>query len=895
MNRPVSYFLIAAIAVLAAVLTLGAGFLTEIMWYKSTGFLNVFWTIFYSRWVVRIASGVLFFFFIYINLLTAGGKLSRALSYKYREGVVNDALSAVLTGRWVKRFLLAASFILAAIFTAFTSSYWLTVQKFLHPSSFGISDPLFKKDIGFYVFKLPFYQEAYELAITTVVMTMVAVAALFLMAHIEEGPGSWLDLLAREKQVVFLMALFFVLKAYGYRLSMYNLLYSPRGVAFGASYTDVHAVLPALKIMMALSLVLAALLVVNLAVKRPAMLVWTLGVFIAASIVLQGVYPNLVQKLQVTPNEFVKEEPFLKTNIEFTLKAYGLDRVERKVYPVKETVNPEVIFNSPTLKTLRLWDYRPLQQTYNQLQRIRPYYNFAQVDVDRYTINGEIRQVMLAARELDQGRLPEERANTWINRRLQYTHGYGLVMSPVNSVSAEGLPNYFIKDIPPVSGDPSLKIREPRIYFGELTREYVVVNSRTPEFDYPSGETNAYTEYSGTGGIPINFWSRLLFAIRFGDYKLLVSTNFDSDSRILFDRDIKTMVKKVAPFIRFDIDPYLVVASGRLYWIIDGYTVTDRYPYSEPVEGINYIRNSVKAVIDAYNGTMDFYMADKSDPIIKSYAAIFPGVFKPMERMPKEIKAHIRYPEDLFLIQARVYTLYHMEDTKVFYNKEDVWQIPDEIYGSERQKMEPYYTILQLPGENKPEMVLMLPFTPATIENMRAWMAARCDGENYGKIVLYLFPKDKTVYGPMQIEARINQDSQISQQLTLWDQRGSRVIRGNLLVLPVDGSIIYVRPVFIQGEQSQLPELSRVVVAYGEHVVMERTFEAAVARIFGEPAAERAAPVVPAGEMTADEMIKRAATLYDEAVKAQREGDWATYGQKINELGVLLKKLSGKP
>jgi hypothetical protein len=500
---------------------------------------------------------------------------------------------------------------------------------------------------------------------------------------------------------------------------------------------------------------------------------------------------------------------------------------------------------------------------------------------------------MLAARELDQSRLTE-RARTWVNRRLQYTHGYGIVMSPVNTVTAEGLPNFFIKDIPPVSGDPVLKVDEPRIYFGELTREYVVVNSKTAEFDYPSGETNVYTEYKGKGGIPLNLWSRLLFAIRFGDYKLLVSNNFDSNSRLLFDRDIKTMVTKIAPFIRFDRDPYMIVAKGRLYWIIDGYTVSDRYPYSEPINDINYIRNSVKTVIDAYNGTIDFYLADSTDPIIKSYDAIFPGMFKSLDTMPEEIKAHIRYPEDLFLTQARIYTLYHMEDARVFYNKEDAWQIPDEIFGSERTKMEPYYTILQLPGEKTPEQVLMLPFTPSTIENMRAWMAARSDGENYGKLVVYLFPKDKTIYGPMQIEARINQDSQISQQLTLWDQRGSRVIRGNLLVLPIDGSIIYVRPIFIQGEQSQLPELSRVVVAYGEHVVMERTFEAALARIFGEPTVEKTVPAVPTEEMTTEELIKRASTLYDEAIKAQREGDWATYGQKIGELGDLLKKLSGK-
>ncbi|RKL63459.1 UPF0182 family protein [Thermoanaerobacteraceae bacterium SP2] len=893
MRKFPTYFILAGIVVILAAIFMGAGFLTEIMWFKSVGYLKVFWIIFYSSWAVRLISGVIFFTFLYINLIIAGRSLSNVWSLKYREGIVNDMLSKALSGRWVKRFFLAVSIVLALIFTAFTSSYWLAVQKFFHSEAFGITDPLFKQDIGFYIFRLPFFQVAYELMMTMVTITLLLVAVMYIIAHVEQGSARWLYILAREKQMAILLTLFFALKAYGYRLSMYNLLYSPRGVAFGASYTDVHAVLPGLKILMIISVILAVMLLFNLAINKPRMLLWTLGTLVVASILLQGIYPALVQQFQVAPNEFVKEETYLKSNIQFTLKAYGLDRVERKEFPVEETVTPDVIMKSPTVKTLRLWDYRPLQQTYNQLQRIRYYYNFDQIDVDRYTVNGEIRQVMLAARELDQSRL-DERARTWVNRRLQYTHGYGIVMSPVNTITAEGLPNFFIKDIPPVSGDPVLKVDEPRIYFGELTREYVVVNSKTAEFDYPSGETNVYTEYKGKGGIPLNLWSRLLFAIRFGDYKLLVSNNFDSNSRLLFDRDIKTMVTKIAPFIRFDRDPYMVVAKGRLYWIIDGYTVSDRYPYSEPINDINYIRNSVKTVIDAYNGTVDFYLADSSDPIIKSYDAIFPGMFKSLDTMPEEIKAHIRYPEDMFLTQARIYTLYHMEDARVFYNKEDAWQIPDEIFGSERTKMEPYYTILQLPGEKTPEQVLMLPFTPTTIENMRAWMAARSDGENYGKLVVYLFPKDKTIYGPMQIEARINQDSQISQQLTLWDQRGSRVIRGNLLVLPIDGSIIYVRPIFIQGEQSQLPELSRVVVAYGEHVVMERTFEAALSRIFGEPVAEKTMPAVPTEEMTTEELIKRAGTLYDEAIKAQREGDWATYGQKIGELGDLLKKLSGK-
>lgn len=893
-KRKFVFILIATIFIILGIITLGSNFITEIMWFKSTGYLNVFLSSLSFRLIVRFVSIIVFFIFVYFNLVFAGRRLSSVLSFKNRAGLINDFLSKLMKGRSIKLFFLGISLVVAIIFTSFTSSYWLTVQRYLHSFKFDVVEPLFNKDVGFYMFKLPFLEGAYQFAMTMIIVTLVLVVILYIVTFVEKGLKAWINILAQEKQVITLLALLLAVRAYGYRLSMYNLVYSPRGVAFGASYTDVHAVIPGLKVMTILVAILAALLMANFIMKRPRMILWTLSAMIIASIVLQGIYPSLIQQLQVAPNEFVKEEPYLKANIDLTLKAYNLDKVERKEFPLKDKVDKEAILESPTVKNLRMWDYRPLQLTYNQLQRIRPYYNFPQVDVDRYTINGQLRQVMMSARELDYTRIPAG-GGTWVNRRMQYTHGYGVVMSPTNSATSEGLPNYFIKNIPPVSNDTALKIDKPGIYFGELTNEYVIVNTKTAELDYPSGESNVYTEYDGDGGIPLNFWSRLLFAIRFGDFKMLISSNFKPDSKIMFDRNILTMVTKIAPFISFDKDPYPVIANKKIYWIIDGYTSTDRYPYSEPLQGINYIRNSVKAVIDAYNGSINLYISDDTDPIIKSYNDIFKGMFKPLSEMDERIRTHIRYPEDLFLTQAEVYTRYHMEDTKVFYNKEDSWQIPDEVYGSERQKMEPYYTILQLPGEQEPEFVLMLPFTPATIENMRAWMAARSDGENYGKLVLYLFPKDTTVYGPMQVEARMNQDSQISQQLTLWDQRGSKVIRGNLLVLPINNSILYVRPIFIQGEQSQLPELARVIVAYGEQVAMGRTFEEAFEELFNETPKKETTPQIPEGELPETNTVKRANEVFEEAMSAQRQGDWATYGSKIDELGKLLKQMSINP
>ncbi|HOL17983.1 MAG TPA: UPF0182 family protein, partial [Bacillota bacterium] len=621
---------------------------------------------------------------------------------------------------------------------------------------------------------------------------------------------------------------------------------------------------------------------------------------VGVSLLGGGVFPAAMQSFVVEPREFALEKEYLQHNINFTRRAYGLDSFKTRNYPAREALAWEdLLENSGTITNVRLWDYRPLHDTLNELQAIRLYYRFHDVDIDRYTVGGQYRQVMLAARELDKKRLAEQ-AQTWVNLHLQYTHGYGLAMSPVNEVSPEGLPRYFIRDIPPATAE-GLNLEQPSIYFGELTDDYVIVNTKTPEFHYATaGDENEFTEYDGDGGIPLNsFFRRLLFALKFGEYRIAVSGELTGESRVLFDRDINTRVRKLAPFLRYDGDPYLVIDDGRLFWIQDAYTTTDRYPYATPYGNFNYIRNSIKVVIDAYHGTVGYYIVDPDDPLAASYSRIFPDLFKPFAEMPAGLVQHFRYPEDLFNIQARVATLYHVTDPNVFYTREDLWAIPNETYEDREQPMEPYYTILQLPGYEQPELVLILPFTPDKRNNMIAWMVARCDQPNYGQVELFLFPKERVVLGPKQVENRIDQSPEISSQLTLWSQAGSRVIRGNLLVLPIDDSLLYVEPVYLRAEGGGLPELARVIVVFQETVVMEETFDRALTRIFG--AREDLPPSVPEEEPPqlpeepVDEelagLIRRAQAVFAEALQRQREGDWSGYGSKIAELEQILEEL----
>ncbi len=571
-----------------------------------------------------------------------------------------------------------------------------------------------------------------------------------------------------------------------------------------------------------------------------------------------------------------------------------------KPFPAEQGLTFQSLQDNPaTINNIRLWDWRPLMDTYAQLQEIRTYYRFLDVDIDRYQIDGAYQQVTLTAREMVPSLL-QANAQTWVNLHLLFTHGNGVVMSPVTRKSAEGLPEFYLKDIPPIAtGGPA--VTEPRIYFGEGSGGYVIVKSSTPEFDYPKGKDNAYTNYTGADGIDIGsaFW-RSLFAWHFNDVNILLSNYITADSRIMIHRNIKDRIETLAPFLRLDHDPYVVVSDGRLYWIQDAYTTSDWFPYSQPQpgSGINYIRNSVKVVVDAYNGTTTFYVMDAPDPIITTYRHIFPTLFKPFDAMPADLQRHIRYPEDLFHVQALQYRAYHMDSPEVFYNREDLWQFPREPTSpdghADGTRMAPYYMIMRLPGEPRAEFFLMLPMVPSQRENMIAWLAARCDPPDYGKLIVYEFPKEKLVYGPFQIEARINQNTDISQQISLWNQMGSRVIRGSLLVVPIENSILYVSPLYLRAELGQLPELKRVIAGYGDRVVMEDTLPEALAALFKDSVPPSALPAAAQVPLTgpASGAAREALAHYQRAIERLKAGDWSGFGSELDALRPLLEQLN---
>ncbi|KJR98501.1 MAG: hypothetical protein VR68_10530 [Peptococcaceae bacterium BRH_c4a] len=908
-------FLTVVIVALGVVLTLakwGANLYTDWLWFQSLNYQTAFLTIIFSEIGLKVAVGTVFFFLLLINLLPTRSKIIQAANLNR---VIHDddnviSLYKAPLSRYAKSGPIIAVYVLISLAMAFfvgtgVAGDWVTLQKFLHPTAFGVADPIFGMDIGFYVFQLPFYEFIYRLFIWSLFLIAFWVGAAYFVADTAAGQNKgFLKSDAARFHLSALAAVFFLARAFGYKLEQYALLHSPGGIVYGPGYTDIHANLLAYKVLFFVSIIIAITIMVNIFMKRFRLVLYSITVLVLVSVLVGVVYPVLVQKFNVVPNELKKERPYIEHSIKYTRMAYNLDTVERKSFPAGKTmVADDIQQNLDTVENIRLWDYRPLQQTYAQIQEMRTYYELKSIDVDRYMVNGQYRQLMLSPRELNQQQLPEN-AKTWVNQRLKYTHGYGVVASPVNQVTNEGMPNLLIKDIPPVSS-VDIKIDRPEIYFGEVTDNYVIVNTKAEEFDFPQGEDNAYSTYEGTSGVKLgSFLRRILFALSLGDYKMLLSTEVTPDSQILYNRNIIQRVPKIAPFLRYDNDPYMVIEGGKLYWLWDAYTTTDMYPYAEPFDrSMNYIRNSVKVVVDAYTGVVSFYIADAGDPLIKTYDKIFPGMFRPISEMPAGLQRHIRYPEDMFMVQASKYLVYHMEDPEVFYNKEDKWSLPTELFRQKEQQMEPYYTIVKLPGEARPEYVQILPFTPHKKINMIAWMAGRSDGENYGKLLLYEFPKQELVYGPKQVEARIDQDSYISQQLTLWNQKGSSVIRGNLLVIPVKDSLLYVEPLYLQAEQSKMPELRRVIVAHGDKIVMEPNLNAALEKIFGKDVGRVAEkPVIPtpgtgpspSPQKSLKELASEAGKVYEEGLNKLKAGDWAGYGESNKKLKSLLEELSSK-
>lgn len=832
---------------------------------------------------------------------------------------MRDAAERVL--RWTVLGGIAVISLFAAVATA---QGWLVVARYHHALPFDAVDPIFSRDIGFYMFELPLLQAVQNGAGVLVFFSLLAAAGVYAARGVLVGADSqgWRGL-ARSgpwRHLLVLVGLGALVMAVGYWFDRYELLYSSDGVVFGAGYTDAHARLTALAVMTAVAAGLGLLAVATAALGDLLPMALGLGAFLAAAVLVNGIYPNLQQRFEVEPNELERERPYIRHSIEQTRRAYGLSTVERRSFPSSGSMGRLTVAdleeNEATLKNVRLWDWRPLLSTYRQIQELRLYYSFRDVDIDRYQLaDGEIRQLMLSARELVYGQVPQ-RAKTWVNQRLKYTHGYGLVMSPVNVVTPEGLPELFVRDLPPVAVDSALEVTRPAIYYGEETNTYIFTRTTTEEFDYPLGDQNAFTTYTGGGGVPMgSLLRRFAYALEFGSLKLLISDYMTEETHIHYRRRIRDRIQTVAPFLRLDSDPYMVVLNGRLKWIVDAYTVSDRFPYAEPVvlQGdrrrrvrLNYMRNAVKVVVDAYDGDMRFYVADAEDPVLGVHRRLFPELFAEFEEAPADLRAHFRYPIDLFRIQAHMYRAYHMTDPDVFYNREDMWRFPTEIYQGNEQRLDPYYVIMRLPENDAEEFLLILPFTPTSKNNMVAWMAARSDAPNYGDLMLYEFPKKELVYGPMQIEARIDQNPLISEQLTLWDQQGSNVIRGNLLVIPIADSLLYVEPIFLRSEQGEMPELKRVIVSHDGDVVMAKTLEGALRGVFGEGAGE-AAGGLPERELTQgalpapapggpsalgiDGLIEEAEQTFQRGQRALREGEWSAYGEAQEELRDVLRRL----
>jgi len=936
-RRLIIVLVVVAVPILLLLASALASAWTELLWYEELGFERVFWTRILAHVAVAAVGGVVFFAIFLGNLY-----LARRLSPRIRmtgTEAGDDVVELVpIKDRRLLRVLVGISVVLAFFFALGAGGAWTDVLLFLRRASFGHTDPVFNTDASFFVYVLPMARDVLSFLTTTVVVTLLGTIAIYVLDRAITFPdGKRLILAPHVKaHLSSLAAVVLLFKATDYIMQSYELVLSPRGVIFGAGYTDVHADLPVLRLLAIVAVASALILLVNTHYKGWRLPIVAVGLLAVMWLAAGQIYPALVQQYRVSPNEIEAERPYIEDNIASTRWAFALDRVTSAPFPTATTITASDVSGATgTVENIRLWDPTTLLDAYRPLQALRLYYNFTDVDVDRYTIENKYRQVMLSARELDQSKLQAE-AQTWVNRHLTFTHGYGAVVSRVNGATPEGLPEFFVQDIPPKSS-VGLSISQPAIYYGELGNDYVLVKTSAKEFDYPKGQENVYSTYTGTGGVGIGSFARqAAFALRFGTLKVLLSNYLLPESRIMYRRAVGERVKTIAPFLHYDRDPYLVIRDdGSLAWIWDAYTTADRVPYSQPQAGVNYVRNSVKVVVDAFNGDVTFYQIDPQDAVANTWAAVYPGLFTPGDQLPADLKRHLRYPEDLFTLQAAVLSTYHMQDPQVFYNREDAWIVPTQIRQNEEIPIAPYYVIMALPEEPAEEFLLMQPYSPLNQTNMASWMAARMDGENYGELVLFEFSKDKRVPGPTQVEATISNDPTVSAQLTLWDQAGSQVIRGNLLVIPVADALIYVEPVYLQAEQSPIPELKRVIMSYQNRVVMEPTLAEALGKLF--PATGGTTTTAPGGTTTtapggattttvpgnttttspggttttlalgsttttvtlpgtplptdAASLTALAQAHYESALEAQRQGDWAEYGRQIDELGRVLAAL----
>ena len=889
--------LIGAVILLLFVIGPIVDFWTELLWFRALGLQDVFLTgVAYKLWLFWGGFALALAFalanvYAALRLRLGGGLRAVGIRRRYLRSLPGAAGIGV-------------SLLLALVFAGGASSQWQTVALFLHSQGASVQDPVFSRDVGFYMLTLPFYESLLGWLTGLTFLTLLLVGALYALR------GETVDLRFSPPAVAHLSVLGAVLAlllAVQSWLHRYDLLSAHNSVVWGAGFADINARMPMAVLGTILGVLLALLLLANVVLRRA-----VIGPVALAAWFLLGVvglaFPAAVQTFYVAPSELSREQPYIQREIEFTRRAFGLDKVAVSPYSGANPLTKQAVDSDrPTIDNLRLWDYRPLADTYSQLQTIRTYYTFHDIDLDRYTLGGRYQQLELSARELESDRLPSQ-AQTWVNQKLTFTHGYGLAASPVNAVAGEGVPDYVARDLPPQG---TLKVDHPAIYFGETQSNYVLAPSAQQEFDYPQGGQDVYTSYTGTHGVPMDGLARALFSFKTRDFNLLISPQIQSRTEILYRRNIVERTHAIAPFLTFDGDPYIVTDGGRLYWIMDAYTTSNRYPYSQEenlsdTRTINYMRNSVKVVLDAYEGTTEFYVADSRDPIIRAYAATFPSLFKPIDRMPPALRAHVRVPEQLFTIQASVYRTYHMSDPRVFYNREDVWALPSEQASpsSAPQQLQPYYVLMRLPGEAKPEYLLILPFTPNNKQNMISWLAARSDAPHYGELVSYQLSKDRVVFGPQQIANRIQENPQISRDFSLLNQSGSQVVQGNLLVVPVGDTFLYFEPIYLRATGAQsLPELKKVILADSRKVVYEDNLGNALDALVGEQTGIQNTGTTPTpspspGGTTApsqlQDLARQAQAHYQAAQDRLKAGDLTGYAQEIQQVGQILQQMNAQ-
>ena len=905
-NKSIGIIVTTIIIILLLAIT-GINIIVDYQWFSELGYLSIYFTKLLSILKLMLPTFLIIFIGItlyYKSLIPNVRKLKKIVE--------------VDSNKEKKRFkiFLGINFIVSLFFSlSFAKIYWYRILEFINSTKFNINDPIYNKDISFFIFKLPLIESLYSSLISLLVSLVIITFIIYILLNTKDKISNHFDRVDKVinfkamtngitsfagKQLAVIAALLMLVISLGYMIKGWNLAYSPRGIVFGASYTDINVSLKFYKVISIVSIIFAVLIFFSIILKKVKPIIFSV-IIVVVLMIGEGVAAGGVQQFIVNSNEKTLEKPYILKNIEYTKIAYNIDEIDENDFEIKNDLNAEGIKeNKDIVENIKVNAYRPALEFYNQFQYIRYYYKFNDIDIDRYYIDGNYNQVFIAPREIDFEKL-DENSITWQNKHLSYTHGYGVVMSKVNSVTSEGQPDFIMSNIP-IENETDISLENPRIYFGENTNDYSIVNTKLGEIDYPVGGENATNNYDGKAGISMNYLNRIIFAIKEQNSKFLLSQDINNDSKILLHRNIVERVNKIAPFLRYDEDPYVVISNDRLYWIIDAYTVSDKFPFAQPMGDINYIRNSVKVVIDAYDGTTNFYITDDTDPIVTTYDKIFPKLFTDLDTLSEDIKSHFKYPQDLFAIQSEVLSKYHVADPGVFYNGDDIWSIASDVATIEgdETKSEASYVTTKLAGEDKEEMVILEYFNTKGRDNMVGMYGVRMDGDNYGKMFLYKFPTGGTVYSPMLFKQKINQDPDISKQLSLWDTKGSEVQFGEVLIIPIGNSLLYVEPLYLRaaGENS-IPEMKNVIVGYGDKLILEKDIETAITQMFNLKVDENNNTSNNKGKENNDQEgsvnsnhLGKLKEAYTNAIESQKSGDWSKYGEYINELGKLIDELS---